>query len=294
MKTVSGPYEQTALPSGGAHELGAGSRRALLLALLVGLAGAVLMLLYLRRYEQEVSGGGRVAVLGLRKPVARGELITDDALAVFEIPLAYVERRVVKQVDRQKVIGVRAASALTAQDSLLWSDLALSSENRDLASLIQPGKRAVTVRASEAGSDPAGNGLVRPGDYVDVVVTLHDAAADAALSSVVLLQRILVLAVGSETQPAAVADAPAARSSHESQRELTLSLKMEEVQLLSLARQRGTLSVALRGPSDTKVIESIPDVSLTSLYDRVLRESLAHSDVRATPALPVRVLAGAR
>lgn len=277
----------------GQDELGSKSRKALLGAVIVAVLGTVVLLLYLRRFEEEVSGGGRVAVLGLLKPVARGELITDDVLTVFEIPLAYVERRTVRQIDRQKVIGVRAASALVAQDTLLWGDLALSNENRDLASLIQPGKRAVTVRASESGSDPAGNGLVRPGDYVDVVVTLHDVGDGSSLSSVVLLQRVLVLAVGSETQVLGAGDAPAAHAAYGSQRELTLSLKMEEVQLLSLARQRGTLSVALRGPADHKIVESIPDVALSSLYDKVMRETVSHASERGS-ALPVRVPAGAR
>jgi pilus assembly protein CpaB len=275
------------------HELGVKSRRALLGAVIVGALGALLLLFYLRRFEEEVSGGGRVAVLGLLKPIARGELVTDDALTVFEIPLAYVERRTVKQADRQKVVGVRTASALVAQDTLMWNDLVLSNDHRELASLIQPGKRAVTVRASESGSDPAGNGLVHPGDYVDVVVTLHDVDDGASLSSVVLLQRVLVLAVGSETQVLSQADAPADHQAYGSQRELTLSLKVEEVQLLSLARQRGTLSVALRGPADHKIVESIPDLALTSLYDKVLRETVARSSDRSS-ALPVRVTSGPR
>jgi pilus assembly protein CpaB len=268
-------------------ELGKGSRRALYLAVLVGLVSVALLMLYLRRFEQEVAGGSKVAVLGLRKPVARGELITDDALTVFEVPLAYVERRSVKQLDRQKVVGVRAASALTAQDLLLWSDLVLSNDNRDLAALIQPGKRAVSVKASEAGSDPAGNGLVHPGDYVDVVVTLREDAD--TLTSVVLLQRVLVLAVGSETTALNQVDAKEER--HGAQRELTLSLKMEEVQLLTLAREKGRLSVALRSPSDVKVIDNMPDLALTSLYDKEARETISRP---VDSALPVRVVARKR
>jgi pilus assembly protein CpaB len=271
-------------------ELGRGSRRALYLAVLVGLVSAALLMLYLRRFEQEVAGGSKVAVLGLRKPVARGELITDDALTTFEVPLAYVERRAVKQLDRQKVIGVRAASALTAQDSLLWSDLVLSNDNRDLAALIQPGKRAVTVRASEAGSDPAGNGLVHPGDYVDVVVTLMEEGD--TLSSVVLLQRVLVLAVGSETTALNQVDTNKKDERRGAQRELTLSLKMEEVQLLTLAREKGRLSVALRAPTDTRVIDDMPDLALTSLFDKEVRETIAARPVDA--ALPVRVVARKR
>lgn len=273
-----------------ASELGKTSRRALYLAVLVGLVSVALLMLYLRRFEQEVAGGSKVPVLGLRKTVARGELITDDALTVFEVPLAYVERRSVKQADRQKIVGVRAANALTAQDLLLWSDLALSNESRDLASLIQPGKRAVTVKASEAGSDPAGHGLVQPGDYVDVVVTLKGEGDPPTLTSVLLLQRVLVLAVGSETTALSQVDSSGDR--HGTQRELTLSLRIEEVQQLTLAREKGRLSVALRAPTDTKVIDHLPDMSLTSLYDKEVREQGTRTPDDGS--LPVRVVARKR
>lgn len=289
---LAAPDVLRARSSSASSELGKTSRRALYLAALVGLVSVGLLMLYLHRFEQEVAGGSKVAVLGLRTPVGRGELITDDALTVFEVPLAYVERRSVKQVDRQKVIGVRAAGALTAQDLLLWSDLVLSNDNRDLATLIQPGKRAVTVKASEAGSDPAGNGLVHPGDYVDVVVTLREEAEASTLTSVVLLQRVLVLAVGSETTAFNQVDDKDKRHGAP-QRELTLSLTMEEVQLLTLAREKGRLSVALRSPGDVRVIDNMPDLSLTSLYNREVRESVV-SQHPTDRALPVRVVARKR
>jgi pilus assembly protein CpaB len=268
-------------------EPGSKSRTALLLATALGLVGAFLLMLYLSRFEEEISGGQRVALLTVRKPIARGELVTGDALTVSEVPVAYVEQRAVRESDRGKVVGVRTSHALSPQDTLMWSDLALSTENRDLSSLVAPGKRAVTVRASEAGTDAEGNGLVRPGDYVDVIVTLGgDQGASAA---VVLLQRILVLAVGSETQPQAMLEAPE-RSAYGRERQLTLSLKVEEAQLLALARARGRLSVALRGPNDAKVIESVADMPLSSLYDKQARETVQRRrELPSTNAMPVRV-----
>jgi pilus assembly protein CpaB len=101
------------------------------------------------------------------------------------------------------------------------------------------------------------------------------------------LQRVLVLAVGSETQPQAFVDG-AARTPGSAAREkqLTLSIKVEEAQLLSLARTRGALSVALRGPNDSKVIEGVPDMPISSLYDKVARETRRELPVSN---MPVRV-----
>jgi pilus assembly protein CpaB len=74
------------------------------------------------------------------------------------------------------------------------------------------------------------------------------------------------------------------------ERELTLSLKTEEVQLLSLARERGTLSVALRDPGDTKIVEGIADMPLSVLYDKKSRETVQRR--RAEPQAPIRLTKG--
>jgi len=307
MKVTSPLHEQrTARDDVDITALGKNSRRALLFAALIGLCGVVILMLYLRRFEEEVSGGGRIAVLSLVKPVTRGTSIKPDMLTVTSIPRAYVEQRAVRAVDRDKVVGVRAATPLSAQDTLMWSDLALSNEERDLSSLVQPGKRAVTVSASEAGSDPAGNGLVRPGDYVDVIVTLQDNSSPGGRvpsSAIVLLQRVLVLAVGSQTEPYESASSDRGRNNRNRERELTLSLRMEDVQILSLARERGTLSVALRSPQDTKVIENIADMPAASLYSHAARGALqqhvlsntnnsASQQAAANSQVPKRVLGG--
>ncbi len=275
--------------SGSETELGSKSRMALLAATALGLVGALLLMLYLNRFEEEISGGRRVALLIVLKPVARGELVSADALTVSEVPIAYVEQRAVRESDRSKVVGVRTAHALSPQDTLMWSDLALSTENRDLSSLVAPGKRAVTVRASETGADTTGNGLVRPGDYVDVIVTLHGDQGAAPSAAIVLLQRVLVLAVGSETQPQAFVDEPQNRTTFARERQLTLSMKVEEAQLLALARARGTLSVALRGPTDAKVIDGVTDMPLSSLYDKAARETVQKRRELPGSSAPVRV-----
>ena len=113
-------------------------------------------------FSRPVKSGWNPAETSIREPTRP---------CTSAVPRAYVEQRAVRSSEREKIIGVRAGNALKPQDTLLWSDLSLGNEERELSSLVQPGRRAVTVRASQAGSDPAGNGLVRPGDYVDVTIT---------------------------------------------------------------------------------------------------------------------------
>lgn len=258
------------------------NRRLLTISAVLGLIGAILLGLYLRRFELEMSGGERVELITPLVPIARGEIIKADMLGTIEVPAAYVEPRAVKAAERTKVIGIKAATALEPQITLLWTDLALGNEDRDLSSLIQPGNRAVTVQANQSGKDPNGNGLIRPGDYVDVIATLfpNDVGQGKGISSsVVLLQRVLVLAVGTETQPQAIStmqnSGPGAERS--GQTALTLSLRLKEAQLLSLATQRGSISVALRNPGDEKVLEGVPDIESPGLFDTALREEVQRS-----------------
>lgn len=240
------------------------NRRALLIALFIAASGTALLLVYLRRYEHEMSGGQPVRVLTVLESVERGALITDDMLATREIPVSYVEDRSVKASERTKVIGLPAAIALRPQQTLLWTDLAITTEARDLSSLVQPGKRAVTVPASGFDDRP-GSALIRPGDYVDVLVTSLDSKDPRDQSTAVLLQRVLVLAVGQQTGEAPGVERAAARLGR-GDRPLTLSLSLSEAQLLALALEKGHLSVAVRNVADPAVQADIPDVNATALF----------------------------
>jgi pilus assembly protein CpaB len=250
------------------------NRRALLVSLVVGALGAALLALYMHRFALEMSGGERVKLLVAIKKIDRGVLVSDDMLAEREVPIAYVEDRAVKAAEREKVIGLRSSNALEAQETLMWSDLAIQTEDRDLSSLVQPGSRGVTVRAA-TGEDTNANALIRPGDYVDLVATMRDPHGGETESSVVLLQKVLVLAVGADTEPQAFVDKAHDRSPGGArERLLTLSLSLEESQLLALATEKGHLSVAVRNPDDARVIDGLPDMPSSALFDNKARTDL--------------------
>ncbi len=247
------------------------NRRALLIAAVLAALGAVLLVLYLQRFEQEASGGERVHVLMAIKPIKAGETIKDDMLAVRDIPLAYVEDRAVRESERPKVVGLRVGNKVQAQETLFWTDLAIASdEQRDLSSLVQPGNRAMFVRAKNGDKSFA---LIRPGDYVDVIGNMP---ADTGQNhqAVVLLQRVLVLAVGLETARQSVPDKSGNGSPETRDMVLTLSVGLQQAQLLSLAVEKGTLTVALRNPDDQRIVQGIPDMSSSALTDEKVRQTV--------------------
>jgi len=258
------------------------NRRALILALTLAMAAATVLMIYMRRFETEMSGGERIELLTLVKPLERGTTVTDDVLSSRSVPIAYVEDRAIKAVEKAKVLGLKTNVPLQAQQTLMWTDLAITTEERDLSSLVQPGKRAVTVRASGT-EDTRGNALIRPGDYVDVLVTMVDQSdpnqteAQREKAAVVLLQKVLVLAVGLDTHSAAVPDPKAAPNPNQGEKALTLSLNLQEAQLLALAVERGRLSVAVRNPDDQRVVEAVPDIRSNVLLDSTQRETVQHA-----------------
>ena len=242
------------------------NRRALVVALLLAAMGASLLFFYIRRFEQEASGGEKVKLLTTMKPLERGAVISDDALSIREVPQAYVEDRAIKNIDRQKIIGLKVGTALVAQQTLQWSDLAVANDaRRDLSGLIQPGNRGMAVKAS---SDDKSFALIQPGDYVDVLATMPSVDKADTRTAVVLLQRIVVLAVGLDTESRNGADGlkTTARDLI-----LTLSVNLQEAQLLALAVDKGKLSVALRNPSDPRTVVGIPDMMSSTLTDTKVR-----------------------
>jgi pilus assembly protein CpaB len=226
-------------------------RRALLVALACAVAAVSLFVLYLKQYERESSGGEPVRVLVVLHALEAGAQITDDALGVKDIPQAYVEDRAVRESDKNRVLGLRVGGLVQAQQTLMWSDLSVTSEERrDLSTLVQPGRRAVTI-SFKNGTMAA---LLRPGDSVDVIA-VAEARGEGRVAKV-LLQNVLVLAVGNSTAADGKVDAQQ-RELREG--DLTLSVTLAEAQQLALARERGDLSVAVRNVDDAQVTERAPD-----------------------------------
>jgi pilus assembly protein CpaB len=251
------------------------NRRAFAIALLVGLLGLFLMFLYQRRFEAEASGGEKIKLLTALKPIERGKPITDELLATREVPMAYVEDRAIKDVEKSRVMGLRVGNSVQAGQTLMWTDLATAQEERrDLSSLITPGSRAVSIRTSRDDSSIA---LIKPGDYVDVLGVM----GDANRSAVILLQKVLVLASGLDTTPDSI-DRDKATQMLEKEALLTLSLTLKEAQILALAADRGKIAVALRNPEDPRTLERPGDVTGDMLTDPVKRPVTPHGVSRPT------------
>jgi pilus assembly protein CpaB len=244
------------------------NRRLLLLGLTLGLLGLATFMSYVRRFERERSGGGPVQILVAKDGIARGKIVTEEMLAVRSIPLAYVEDRSVKAAERDKVLGLRIANPLTANQALMWSDFAdRSQEPSDLSSKVEPGFRAVYVSGIR---EAQGSALIRPGDWVDVISTMSESSDTRATKvSVVVLQKVLVLANGVRTSAEPLLldlDDKHAKSVAQDQG-LTLALSLQQAQSLAVAGTRGFLSIALRSHDDGRTYATLAPIDRAALLD---------------------------
>jgi Flp pilus assembly protein CpaB len=172
-----------------------------------------------------------------------GDAIAANDLALKPVPERFVEERHVLARDRESLLGARSAVALPVGAALLWTDVDTAPEGRTLASLVRPGMRAVSLRASEVGFD----GMLRPGDRVDVLFVESEAPQRGAR---LLVQSALVLNVGDDLGGAGMRDE---RKRQQATR-IALSVTPSDAQAVAVARGRGSLSLALRHPTDTSAV----------------------------------------
>lgn len=109
--------------------------------------------------------------------------------------------------------------------------------------LIPPGMRAVSVPVDEV-SDIAG--FVLPHTHVDILVALSDPATGNKPFSKIVLQNVEVLAVAQEVEKK--------KDEPELVKVVTVLVSPQDAERLELATHQGTLRLAMRNYSDSKVV----------------------------------------
>lgn len=238
------------------------NKRALVVAVIAGLCGFLLLLVYKQRYEQAVCGGSKESVVVAVRDVPLGTSITEDMLGLREMPSQYIEERHVRAQEASRLVGVKSTTAVRANETILWTDLAVASEQRrDLSSLINDGRRAVAVRADVTSNF---GGLLRPGDRVDVVLTYQ--RQDGRQSSKTLMQNKLVLAAGTDTGVTHGVQSAGTRNSRTAYADqIVLSVNADEAQTLAFAQERGSIRLVLRNPNDITIVKGLPETGEDTL-----------------------------
>jgi len=210
--------------------------------------------------EQNISKN-EVKVLVAKKDIPRGAAIEAENIETIIIPEQYRQPQVVATLDR--VSGMVALAPISKGEQISLSKLVQPRELGGLAAGTPVGKRAVTISVDNIS---ALAGLVKPGDYVDVIalipvpVQMPDGKQVNQMAVMPLFQNVLVLAIGQDI--GAVSSASAGKREAERRTEssplITLALAPQDVNLIAFVQEQGKLRLTLRSPADSQMQATQP------------------------------------
>ncbi|MEH2610548.1 Flp pilus assembly protein CpaB [Bradyrhizobium sp. AZCC 1693] len=194
--------------------------------------------------EQGPAPPSTVGYFVAARPLSKGTLAREEDFAVRSVPPERLPAGAILETPDSK-LGlpgslvrkfVDAGSPITLQDVLRPRDRGF------LASVLAPDSRAISIKVDE---ESGVSGLIRPGDYVDVLLTQVFEKADPARRALseTVLANVRVIAIDQE-----IVQGGRTISSVAGKQAQTVSLELapDQVKKITVAKQIGTLSLAVR------------------------------------------------
>jgi len=238
--------------------------------------------------EQNISKS-QAKVLVANKDIPKGAIITAESLNTSVIPEQYLQPQAVSSAER--ILGMVAVLPIAKGEQVTLSKLVQPRQSGGLAEGTPIGKRAITISVdSLAGL----GGMIKPGDYVDVIALVPVPVMTAEgkqvnqIAVMPLFQNVLILAVGQDT--GSISAASSGKKAQEGERRsensplITLALGPQEANLVAFVQEQGKLRLTLRSPADAQVVQPIQPASWDALFKYVLpqqQESKPVSDAAA-------------
>ncbi|MDI6758190.1 MAG: Flp pilus assembly protein CpaB [Candidatus Omnitrophota bacterium] len=215
----------------------------------------------------------QAAVLVAKQNIPKGTSMESDMFKPAVIPNQYLQPQAVTSADR--ITGMVTIAPIEKGEQITLSKLSQASRISEggLAGATPVGKRAVTISVDNVA---ALAGMIKPGDNVDVIITIpmlegtadgKQVAQDTVAS---LFQNVLVLAVGQQT---GIIPAGPEAGRYKKQRKgeeavsplITLALSPQEANLIAFVQEQGKIKLTLRSPTDSAV-EPIQTVNWVTLF----------------------------
>jgi pilus assembly protein CpaB len=218
------------------------------------------------------------------RSILRAESVTVNSVPVSEAPKDFFGRP-------EQVIGKVLATSVLKGQLLRQSHFATEGSSAELAAAMTGESRAVTLSLE----DYAGlRGLLYPGSLVDILAAFDAPGREGEPVSTTLLQGIQVLKVdGASLYGKEDSDDGGVVGRASSRRMLVVvQVTPEQAQTLLLAQENGTVSLALRKPTDIAATDLDP-VWLSQLIGGsaldVATQAMPPEPAPASPVLPATV-----
>jgi pilus assembly protein CpaB len=211
------------------------------------LGGFVVMYLYQEQFRLERSGGPPVDVVMAAQDIPFGEPVRAEWLATKALPQDYIEDRHILANRIRDLIGLPLAQSVRAGETIMRTDLSpLSDQQRTLSAEVPQGSRAITILATQTS---AFNGLLRPGDHVDLVLTIGDPLRAEGWHNALLLENVAVLAVGRQLHEEETDEGRRGYRLGQTT-SVTLEVTFAQGALITQAQQDGRIQLTLRNGND--------------------------------------------
>ncbi|HUH59003.1 MAG TPA: Flp pilus assembly protein CpaB [Candidimonas sp.] len=262
----------------------------LLLALLAGLAAAWAAKQHIQGRVQLLEAQARVPMVErvvAAYDLAAGTRLGPEHLAIRSFPATAISSDSVPPARFGELGGTVVRSALRAGDPVLPVHTAAPPQTA-FSTQLANGRRAITMPVDALNS---ASGLLQPGDLIDLYVSFEYQRRRVTAP---LLQGVLVLATGTNTQYAGEQD----ERSQRMYATVTLDVAPEDAVKLVAARQSGTITAVLRHPHDSESTQKAVRGDLASLLgvnqpkptDAVKKITVIYGNkaVRSVPGLAAR------
>lgn len=227
------------------------SKGIFLLAFLMALIGAGALFIYLQSIDKPVVNEVKtVGVVVAAMDIAPRTQLTSEMLKIVQVPEQGILGTPIGSTEG--VIGKYATGNIYSNEMIQANGLTDSLAD-ELSLKLTGNNRAVTVNVNNLTGV---NGLIKPGDFVDVIVVLPPAAENNRTRpniTKLFIQNSEVLAVNKQLFRESTPQTQAQGETEVTSFFITLSVPIMDVEMLVLAKEIGYLELALR-PVDSDFI----------------------------------------
>ncbi len=219
------------------------NRFVLLLAIILGIFSAALVYVYINSFTSKIENSKYINIIVAKVAIPEKSVIIETMLMKKKILVNEImPLNITKGSD---IVGKIALLPINQGEEILSNQVIAIGDNKEgLSYKIPVGKRAIMIPELTGIS-----ALLKPGDRVDVIANLAGNEEPPINYTVLVLQDVEILSVGTEigdkanTTQAANAD-PA--------KTIVLAVSVKDSLKLKMAVERGTVSVILRSPIDNE------------------------------------------
>lgn len=228
----------------------------------LALATSLSVYFYLQKLEEKYrqKGDFQPVVVAKERIPARTP-ITASMLEIKYLPPGYLSGKFIS--DTREALGKITRSEILQGEILRQEKLLGGKEANELAFLVTPGKRAVTIAVNDVSGLA---GLLRPGDHVDILATLDASPGpgqDKVSTTSLVVQNVEVLSVDQSLENTSSLEG----KKQGGQRNITLLVTPKQAQSLVLSSEKGSLRLLLRSPGDKDPI-SLPPLKIYDLLSK--------------------------